>query len=84
MSLVREGRIGKKYAIYLPKDIVEALGFREGDRVILRVSDNSLIIEKVYDPLDLAISGEKFASVTLNEVEAISLEEQEKYLKGST
>ena len=77
-----EARVGKKYAIYLPKAIVKALSLNEGDRVLLSVSGNTLIIEKLQDPIQLALYGKKFASITPEQVEAISLEEQRKY-KGS-
>jgi len=30
MSLTVEAKVGKKYAIYLPKTIVEAAGLKEG------------------------------------------------------
>ena len=83
MNLTVEARVGKKYAIYLPKVVVEALGLREGDRVILSVSGNTLLVEKVQDPIQLALSGRKFASITPEQVEGISLEEQEKYVEGS-
>ena len=78
-----EVRIGKRYAIYLPKAVVKALGLREGDKVVLNVSGNALIMEKIHDPVQLALSGSKFASITPEQVEAISLEEQEKYVKSS-
>lgn len=79
-----ETKIGKRNAIYLPKVIVRALGLKEGDRVLLSVSGDALIVERVYDPLQLALSGRKFASVTPEEVEAISLEEQKGHVEGST
>ena len=78
-----EARVGKKYAIYLPKAIVKALGLREGERVFLTVSGSTLVVEKLQDPIQLALSGRKFASITPKQVEAVSLEEQEKRVKGS-
>jgi len=78
-----EARVGKKYAIYLPKAVVEALGLEEGERVLLRVSDNALVLERVQDPIELALSSEKFASITPEQIEAISLEEQASRIKGS-
>ena len=35
MSQVVSVKVGKKYAVYLPKRVVEALQIREGDRLIL-------------------------------------------------
>ncbi len=82
MSLNIEVRVGKKYAIYLPKSVVEVAGIKEGDRLLLRASKNKIVLEKIEDPLELAISGEKFASIKPEEIEGISLEEQKKYTES--
>jgi AbrB family looped-hinge helix DNA binding protein len=78
-----EARVGKKYTIYLPKAIVEAIGLREGERVLLRVAGNTVILESLQDPIKLALSGKKFASIKPEQVEAISLEEQASHAKSS-
>jgi len=83
MNLAFESRIGKKFAVYLPKAVVEALGLREGDRVLVRVSGSTLTLEMLQDPLELALSGKKFASITPKQVEEISLEEQTSRIEGS-
>jgi len=83
MSLTVETFIGKKYAIYIPKAIVKALNLKEGERVLLRVAGNTLILEVLQDPIQLALSGKKFASITPEQVEAISLEEQASHVEGS-
>lgn len=57
MSLTVETLIGKKYAIYIPKAIVKALNLKEGERVLLRVAGNTLILEVLQDPIQLALSG---------------------------
>lgn len=79
MSLSSEVIIGKKFTVYLPKKIVKAMGFKEGERIMLRVMKNTVIMEKVGDPIELAISGPKFASIKPREIEAISNEEQGKH-----
>ncbi|MBS7659062.1 AbrB/MazE/SpoVT family DNA-binding domain-containing protein [Candidatus Bathyarchaeota archaeon] len=84
MNLTIEARIGKKYVICLPKAVVKALNLKEGEKVLLKVSDNSLILEPIQDPIQLALLSNKFASITLKEIEAISLEEQRKYIKDSS
>jgi len=83
MSLSINTRIGKKYAIYLPKVIVEALNLKEGDKITLRVVGKTIIIESIKDPIELALSKEKFASIKPEQIEAISIEEQEKHFKSS-
>jgi len=76
MGLTVEARVGKKHAIYLPKAVVEATGLGEGERVLLRVIGNTVVLESLQDPIKLALSGKKFASITPEQVEAISLEGQ--------
>ena len=83
MSLIVKARIGKKYALYLPKAVVEAVGLEEGERVMLRVDGKTVILESLQDPIKLALTGKKFASITSERVEAISLEEQANQIKGS-
>ncbi|MFP3984610.1 MAG: AbrB/MazE/SpoVT family DNA-binding domain-containing protein [Candidatus Bathyarchaeia archaeon] len=83
MSLTMEARVGKKYTIYLPKAIVEATGIREGEKVLLRVAGNTIILETLQDPIKLALSGKKFASIKPEQIEAISLEEQTRHTKNS-
>jgi len=78
-----ETRVGKKNTIYLPKAVVEATGLKEGERVLLRVAGNTVVLESIQDPLELALSGKKFASMKPEQVEAISLEEQASHAKSS-
>ncbi|RLF07988.1 MAG: AbrB/MazE/SpoVT family DNA-binding domain-containing protein [Thermoprotei archaeon] len=82
-NLIFKAKVGKKYAIYLPQRVVKALDLKEGERILMRISGNTLIIEKLEDPIQLALTGKKFASLTPEQVKAISLEEQEKYIKDS-
>ncbi len=83
LSLTVEARVSKKYAIYLPKALVEATGLTVGEKVLLRVTGNTIVLESLQDPIKLALSGKKFASVKPEEVEVISLEEQASHIKGS-
>jgi len=78
-----ELRIGKKYALYIPARVARALGLREGDRVILRAARGRIEIRLLKDPIDLALHGEKFASIEAGEIEAVSLEEQGRAIKSS-
>jgi len=79
MSLEVSARIGKKFALYLPKSVVDLLKVKEGDKVKISVEGNRMIVEVVRDPIDLALHGKKFAKISAEEVERISLEEQSKY-----
>ena len=83
LSLEVSARIGKKYALYLPKSVVDLLKIREGDKVKISVEGKKMIVEIIRDPIDLALHGKKFAKISDEEVERISLEEQGKY-EGSS
>lgn len=83
MSLTVKARVGKKHTIYLPKAVVEATGLREGEKVLLRVAGNTVVLEGLQDPITLALSGKKYARIGPEEVEAISLEEQASHAKSS-
>jgi len=82
MSQITVGKVGKKGAIYLPKRIMEKLGVREGDRVLMQVRDNKLVLEFVPDPFSLALKVKKWAKTTVEEFEAES-EAEQRELYGS-
>jgi len=69
-------RVGKKGAIYLPKHIMRSLGVKEGDKVLMKVEGNKLVLEFVPDPLSLALRVKKWAKTTVEEFEAESEAEQ--------
>ncbi len=76
MSLV-ETRVGKKGAIYLPKHVLEKLGVKPGDRVIISIIDsNKVLLEFIPDPLSLAIHSKKWCETSVEEFERESEEEQ--------
>lgn len=75
-------RIGKKDALYLPKDVVRALGLEEGEKVQLTVEGDAIRMEIIRDPLKLALEGRKFAKINPDEIEAVSLEEQARHAAG--
>lgn len=69
-------RVSKKFTLYIPKAIAEAIGIKEGDFVKLRVEDSKIILELVQDIFDLALRGPKFAKTTFEEFERESEEMQ--------
>ena len=76
-------RLSKKGAIYLPRDVIRELNLREGMEFILRVEDGRIVLLPIYDPLELALKGPKYARVSVEELERWSEEWQEKeLLKG--
>jgi hypothetical protein len=56
--------------------VVNALNLEEGAKVLLKVTGTTVVLETLQDPIQLALHGKKFASITPEKVEAISLEEQ--------
>lgn len=76
MTVAFETRIGKKYTIYLPKAVVKILALKEGQKISLKIVGNTLIMESLKDPVQLALTCKKFASITPEEIEEISLEKQ--------
>ncbi len=84
MSLTVQVSVGKKYAIYLPRAIVRALNLKEGGKVLLRLSETTVILESLQDPVHLALSGKKFASITPEQLEKISSEEQATHFESSS
>jgi antitoxin MazE len=81
MGLTMEIRVGKKRTIVIPKAVAEALGIDEGSRLLLELKDDHIVLKPLPDAITLSIKGEKIAKVSLEDLEATSLEEQEKYLK---
>ena len=71
-----KARISKKFTLYLPKAVVEAVGIREGDFVRIKVEGSRIIIEPIPDPFDVALKGPKFAETTFEEFEKESEEMQ--------
>ena len=81
VSLSLEIRVGRKRTIVIPKAVAEALGIDEGSRLVLEVRDGYILLKPIPDAISLSIRGEKIAKVSIEDLEATSLEEQEKYLK---
>jgi AbrB family looped-hinge helix DNA binding protein len=74
-----EVRVGKRRTITIPKNIADALGITEGSRLKLEVHEDCIILKPVPDAIHLSVYGEKIAKISLRELEADSIAEQEKY-----
>jgi len=70
MSLVV--RLGKKNAIYLPREVVEKLNLREGDRLLVEVRDNAIVLRPVPKLFDKNVVF--WSSTTVEELEKESEE----------
>lgn len=73
------GKVGKKYAVYLPMSVVREAHMKEGDKVQFEVAEGSVAMTVVRSPLDLALHGSKFASISAEEIEETSMQEQGRY-----
>ncbi len=79
--LRREKRlhIGKKRALYLPREFLELLGLSEGDPVYVKIEDDRIVITRAPDPFLLAVKREKWAHTSVDEFEEESEREQKKW-----
>ncbi len=80
LSLTIVARVGKRRTLVIPKRMAEEVGLKEGDKVKLTLQDGKIIIEPSRDAIWLSIHGRKIAKVSLRDLEAESLEQQERYL----
>ncbi len=80
MSRTLEVRVGKRRTLVIPKAIADMLGIREGSRLEMRVEEGRIVLEKVPDAVELSLHGEKVARVSLEELEAESIEHQKRYI----
>ena len=77
-----EVKLGKRNALYLPKQVVKALGIKEGDLLKLEVKEGKIIVKPIPDPFTLALKTPKFAKTTVEEFEKES-EEIQRELENS-
>jgi len=82
LSQVLVSKVGKKGAIYISKRILKQLGISEGDKVLMRVEGDKLVLEFIPDPLSLAARIEKWAKTTVEEFERESEREQDELFSG--
>jgi len=71
-------QVGRKNTIYLPKRIVEELKIKEGDKLILKIRDNEIILKKVESKPKIA---RIWSKIKLEEVEKVGEELTKRFLK---
>jgi len=80
VQIVAEVRLGKKNTIYLPKNVVNALNLREGDKLVLKVIGDKIVLEKSESFFKKALETRKIIELTPEEVEEASVEMQKELL----
>jgi len=75
--MILKVRVGKKYAIYLPREVVERLGIEEGDVLLLRIKENTLVFKRIEK---ISAKVEYWGEVSPDEVEEVGEEISEKIL----
>ena len=63
-------RVGKRYALYIPKRVAKALGIEEGDLIAMEVRNGEIRLRPVRRPK----LGEYWAEVSPEEVEEVGKE----------
>ena len=76
MGLIYVTKICRKGAIYLPKHVMEMLKIKEGNKVLMKIYDDKIVLEFIPDPLALALKVKKWAKTTVEEFERESENEQ--------
>jgi hypothetical protein len=56
--------------------MMDALGLREGQPVKYEVAEGKLVVEPLLDPFEIALSGRKWAKISVKEFEKESEQEQ--------
>ena len=75
-----ETKVGKKRVLVIPKKIAEKAGIKEGTQVKLKLTDEGIVIIPIPNAIELSLKGKKIAKVTLEELEAESIEQQRKII----
>lgn len=73
-------KVGRKYAVYLPRALVRRLGIREGDTLYIFVQGDSLVIRREVDFYEASLKARKRLRLSPEEVEEASREMQEELL----
>jgi len=71
-------QVGRKNTIYLPKRIVEELKIKEGDKLILKIRDNEIILKKVESKPKIA---RIWSKIKLEEVEKVGEELTKRFIE---
>jgi AbrB family looped-hinge helix DNA binding protein len=76
-------RVLRKYAVYLPRSVVEKLKLKEGEKLILTVEGESIVLRRPLDFFEEARRSPKGLRLAPEEFEKTSVEAQEELLGSS-
>jgi AbrB family looped-hinge helix DNA binding protein len=74
--------IGRKYAVYLPRSVVEELKLKEGEKLVLTVEGESIVLRRLPDFFEEARRIPKRLRLAPEEFERASAEAQEELLSA--
>ncbi len=69
-------RVSKKYTVYIPKAVAEAVGISEGSYLRVWVEGSRIVMEPELDPFTYALRTKKYARLSFEEFERESEEMQ--------
>lgn len=72
--------MGKGYTVRIPGTLAGKLGLREGDRVVIALEGDKIVIRKRPSIYEIASKIPKKIRISPDEVEEASMEEQERLL----
>lgn len=72
--------IGKKYAVHLPKSVLEELQLKESEKSLLTVEGERIVLRRIPDFFTSAKKSPKRLRLTPEEVERSSVEAQKELL----
>ncbi|AGT36166.1 MAG: AbrB/MazE/SpoVT family DNA-binding domain-containing protein [Thermofilum sp.] len=73
-------RVGRNYAVYLPRRVVEELKLKEGEKLVLTVEGESIVLRRPLDFFEEARRSPKRLRLAPEEFEKTSVEAQEELL----
>ena len=74
-------RVGKKFAIYLPKEVIKELNIKEGDILLLGIRNDEIILKHIKSELPKV---KYWSKVSPDEVEKVGEEISKTLLKRSS
>lgn len=66
------GKIGKKYALHHSKELLEAIGVKEGDLIVYYVEKGKLNVNHLINPFKYTLNAKSELKQSLKDIEKFS------------